>query len=164
MGSGWLYSCCLMGCCFQDLFNIALTILWLLPSIFFSIRLGSNNLLHPYCNILCFKEHHYSCDGFVGGDHRLEVFAPSSLCVCSQIPWRNQRFIVPTQSLFCNRLWEFLCCGSFSLDAILVLLKNFLNFMITVNDLQSIVYLGHYRGRGCTFVVLGYSEPTSLVE
>ena len=35
MGGKWPYSCCLVGCCRQDLFNIALNILVLLPSSFF---------------------------------------------------------------------------------------------------------------------------------
>ena len=41
MGGRWLYSCCFLGCCLLDLFNIARSILVLLPSSFFSIRLVS---------------------------------------------------------------------------------------------------------------------------
>ena len=37
MGGKWPYSCCFVGCCIQDLFNIAYSILVYLPSNFFSI-------------------------------------------------------------------------------------------------------------------------------
>ena len=51
MGGKWPYSWCLMGCCCQDLFNIALNILVLLPSSFFSSRLVSVHVVHPYSSI-----------------------------------------------------------------------------------------------------------------
>ena len=51
MGGRWSYSCCFVGCCLQDLFNIACSILVQLPSIFFSIRLLSVHVLHPYSSI-----------------------------------------------------------------------------------------------------------------
>ena len=38
MGGRWPYSWCFVGCCRQDLFNIARNILVLLPSSFFSSR------------------------------------------------------------------------------------------------------------------------------
>ena len=38
-------------CCFQDLFNIARSILVQFPSSFFSICLVSVHLVHPYCRI-----------------------------------------------------------------------------------------------------------------
>ena len=41
MGGRWPYSWCLVGCCRQDLFNIARNILVQLPSSFFSSRLVS---------------------------------------------------------------------------------------------------------------------------
>ena len=37
IGCKLLYSCCFIGCCFQDLFNIAHSILVLFPFVFFSI-------------------------------------------------------------------------------------------------------------------------------
>ena len=40
-----------MGCCFHDLFNIAHCILVQFPSSFFSIRLVSVHVLHPYSRI-----------------------------------------------------------------------------------------------------------------
>ena len=50
-GCWWPYSCCFVGCCFQDLFNTACSILvYLLPS-FFSIRLVSVDVVHPYSTI-----------------------------------------------------------------------------------------------------------------
>ena len=40
-----------MGCCLRDLFNIARSILVLLPSCFFSMRLVSVHVVHPYRSI-----------------------------------------------------------------------------------------------------------------
>ena len=51
MGGKWPYSCCFVGCCLQDLFNIARSILVLLLSSFFSIRLVSIHVVHPYSSI-----------------------------------------------------------------------------------------------------------------
>ena len=41
MGGRWPYSCCFVGCCLQDLFNVGCSILVLLPSSFFSSRFVS---------------------------------------------------------------------------------------------------------------------------
>ena len=51
MGGKWPYSWCLVGCCLQDLFNIALNILVQLPSSFFSSRFVSVHVVHPYSSI-----------------------------------------------------------------------------------------------------------------
>ena len=52
MGGKWLYSCCLfVGCCLQDLFNIARSMLVQLPSSFFSIHLVRVHVVHPYISI-----------------------------------------------------------------------------------------------------------------
>ena len=51
IGRWWLYSWCLVGCCRQDLLNIARNILVLLPSSFFSSRFLSVQVVHPYSNI-----------------------------------------------------------------------------------------------------------------
>ena len=51
IGGRWLYSWCLVGCCWQDLFNIALNILVWLPSSFFSNHLVSVQVVHPYSSI-----------------------------------------------------------------------------------------------------------------
>ena len=51
MGSKWPYSCCFMGCCLQDLFKIARSILVKLSWSFFSIRLVSVRVVHPYSSI-----------------------------------------------------------------------------------------------------------------
>ena len=48
MGCRWLYSCCFVECCFQDLFPTACSIFVQLPSSFFSIRLVSIHVMHPY--------------------------------------------------------------------------------------------------------------------
>ena len=45
------YSSCFVGCYLQDLFNIDRSILVKLPSSFFSIRLFSVHVVHPYCSI-----------------------------------------------------------------------------------------------------------------
>ena len=42
---------CFVGCCHQDLFNIARNILVLLPSSFFSSRFVSVQVVHPYSSI-----------------------------------------------------------------------------------------------------------------
>ena len=51
MGGRWLYSCCFVGFCLQDLFNIACSILVWLPSSFYSVCLVSVHLVHPYNSI-----------------------------------------------------------------------------------------------------------------
>ena len=51
MGGRWLYSWGFLGCCLLDLFKIARSILVQLPSSFFSIRLVSVHVVHPYSNI-----------------------------------------------------------------------------------------------------------------
>ena len=51
MGSWWPCSCCFVGCCLHDLFNKARSILVWLPSNFFSIRLFSVHVVHPYSSI-----------------------------------------------------------------------------------------------------------------
>ena len=48
MGGRWPYSWCLVGCCHQDLFKIARSIL---VSSFFSSRLVSVQVVHPYSSI-----------------------------------------------------------------------------------------------------------------
>ena len=47
----WPYISCFVGCYLQDLFNIACSILVELPSSFFSIRLVSVRVVHPYRSI-----------------------------------------------------------------------------------------------------------------
>ena len=51
MGGRWPYSCCFVACCFQDLFNIARRIIVQLLSSFFSIRLVSVHVVHPYSSM-----------------------------------------------------------------------------------------------------------------
>ena len=50
MGGRWPYSC-FVGCCLQDLFNIARSILVYLASSLFSSRLVSVHVVHPYSSI-----------------------------------------------------------------------------------------------------------------
>ena len=45
MGGKWPCSTYFMGCCFQDLFNIARSIL-----VQFSMRFVSVQVVHPYCS------------------------------------------------------------------------------------------------------------------
>ena len=52
----WPYSYCFVECCLKDLFKIARSILVLLPSSFFSIRLVSVHVVHPYNSIDCCLE------------------------------------------------------------------------------------------------------------
>ena len=51
MGSRWPYSCCFVGCCLKDFFNITRSIPVLLPSSFFSICLVNVHVVHPYSSI-----------------------------------------------------------------------------------------------------------------
>ena len=51
IGGKWPYSCCFVGCCLQDFFNIARSILVYLPSRFFSIHLVSIHVVHLYSSI-----------------------------------------------------------------------------------------------------------------
>ena len=46
MGCKWPYSCCFVGCCFQDLFNITRSILVQFPSSFFSMSFVSVHVVH----------------------------------------------------------------------------------------------------------------------
>ena len=55
IGGRWLYSWCLVGCCLQDLFNIARNILVKLPSSFFSSRLVRVQV-QEYRHVLCLEE------------------------------------------------------------------------------------------------------------
>ena len=51
MGGRWLYSRYCVGCCLQDKFNIARSILVLLPSSFLSRHFVSVHVGHPYSSI-----------------------------------------------------------------------------------------------------------------
>ena len=51
MGGRWPYSCRFVGCCLQDLFNIAHSMLVQSLSSFFFIRLVSIHVLHLYSSI-----------------------------------------------------------------------------------------------------------------
>ena len=51
IGSRWSYSCCSVGCCFKNLFNMAHSFLVQLLSSFFSMRLVSVHVVHPYSSI-----------------------------------------------------------------------------------------------------------------
>ena len=51
MGGRWPYSWCFVGCCLNDLFYIARNILVYLPFSFFSSRLVSVQVVHPYSSI-----------------------------------------------------------------------------------------------------------------
>ena len=48
MGGRWPYNCWFIACCFQDLFNIACSILVKSQSNFFSICFVSIHVVHPY--------------------------------------------------------------------------------------------------------------------
>ena len=51
MGGRWPYSCSFVGCCFQDLFNMAYSILVQLPSSLFFMLFVRVYVLHPYCSM-----------------------------------------------------------------------------------------------------------------
>ena len=51
MEDRWLYSCCFVGCCFQDLFSVAPSILVEFLLSFFYICFVSIHVVHPYSRI-----------------------------------------------------------------------------------------------------------------
>ena len=51
VGGSWPYSCSFVGCCLQDLLNIDRSFIVRLPLSFFSIRLLSVYVVHPYRSI-----------------------------------------------------------------------------------------------------------------
>ena len=51
MGGRWPFSYCFVGCCFQDLFKMARSILVQLLSSFFSIRLVSIQVVNSYSSL-----------------------------------------------------------------------------------------------------------------
>ena len=51
MEGKWLYICCFVGCCFQDLFYIACSIFMQFPSGFFFICFDSVHVVHSYSSI-----------------------------------------------------------------------------------------------------------------
>ena len=62
--------------------------------------------LHPMSGLLlsCFYRASLLLRHFHWGDHRLEVFISSSLCVWSQIPWRNLQIRVLSRGSL-HELW-----------------------------------------------------------
>ena len=51
IGGKCSYSCCFVGCCFQDSFSMAYSIFMKFPSSFFFIRLVGIHVVHPYGRI-----------------------------------------------------------------------------------------------------------------
>ena len=51
IGNKWQYSCYFVGCCFQDLFNMAPNLFAQLPTSFFSIRFVSIDVVHPCSSV-----------------------------------------------------------------------------------------------------------------
>ena len=51
MGVRWPHSCCFVGCCIQESFSIAGSILVQLPSRFFFKRFVSVHVVHPYSSM-----------------------------------------------------------------------------------------------------------------
>ena len=51
MGGRWPYNCYFVRCYLQDLFSIACSIFVLLPFCFFSVRLVSAHVVHPYSSV-----------------------------------------------------------------------------------------------------------------
>ena len=98
MGGKWLYSCCFVRCCFQDLFNIAFSILVQFLSNFFSIHWVSVHIVE-YSRIdttAAWKKLHFilsdkfdfhmidnlSIAVYAFASHILMSFSDSSPCLC----------------------------------------------------------------------------------
>ena len=88
---------------------------------------------------------------FLWGDYRLEVFAPSSLCVWSQMPWRNlQTSVWPLGFLYKFFLWFDRLSESLMLwigfsENHFDSLKEFFQFVVWCSEVakQSIINLSH---------------------
>ena len=90
MGGRWTYSCCFVGCCFQDLFNMTHSILEQFLFSFSSICLVSINVVHPYrrndltaawkklCFILSNKFDFHMIDNFLKAVHAFTSIVCSS--------------------------------------------------------------------------------------
>ena len=92
IGGRWPYSWCLVGCCHQDLFNIACSILVLLLCSFFSSCFVSIHVVHPYSSIdttAAWKKLHFILS--VRSDfHMINSLSMPSLAVC-RCPFRLMR-------------------------------------------------------------------------
>ena len=103
IGSRWPHSCYIMGCCFQDLFNTACSILMQLPSSCFSILLVSVHVVQPYNKIdtnASWKNLFY----FIG------LVWPPITCKLSVMKWALPKTSEPS-ALLCdwqqrNRKWR----------------------------------------------------------
>ena len=76
------YSCCLVRCCFQDLFNIARNILVKFPSSFFSISFVSVHVVHPHSSTdktLAWKKSHSILLG------RLDFYMIDNLSIAAHV-------------------------------------------------------------------------------
>ena len=51
IGGKWPYSCCVVGCCFHNVFKLACSILVLFPFSLFSLRFVKVHVVHPYSSI-----------------------------------------------------------------------------------------------------------------
>ena len=90
---------------------------------------------------------------FLWGDHTSEVSAISSLCVWSQIPWRNLQIRVSPRGFLHELLLRFdglsesvmlwICFSENHFDS-----KNFLNFWFNTVELQSIINLSRHGSKG----------------
>ena len=89
MGGRWPYSCCFVGCCFQDLFITACSILVHLPSSFFSIYFVNIYVVHPYSSMNKTAKHVSLSLSFFVYIYIYIYITEMCVCVCVQI----QRYI-----------------------------------------------------------------------
>ena len=88
-----------------------------------------------------------------GGDHRLEVFTPSSLCVWNQMLWRNLQIIVLPQVILHKPILKFVGLSEFVMLRIDFSENHFGSFKEFSEKLvrcieQSIVNLTCYGNKG----------------
>ena len=140
MGVRQPYRFCFVGCCLQDMFNIARSILVQLPSSFFSGRLVSVHVVHPYKSIdttavwkklrflLSVRSDFHMTDSLSLAVHAFASLLSMSVSVDEtvnsstnfrELPFSvDQRNITMTYTLIftisCNFLHHFICCKFFT--------------------------------------------------
>ena len=106
---------------------------------------------------------------FLSGDHKLEVFAPSSLCVWNQTPWRNlqtrgsPRYFWYELHQWFAESFESVMWINFSENRS-DFPKKFHNFWFDEIEKQSILKPSRYGSKTNASVVLNDSEVTFLRE
>ena len=105
IGGRWPYNCCLVGCCFQNLFSIACGILVLFLSSFFSICFINVQVVHSYGRIDTTAAWKKSC--FILSDrsdfHMInnQLITVHTFVRCILMPFSyNFKYLIDTNNLY----------------------------------------------------------------